>query len=77
MLRDTPDMVLIYDKDGSVAGMQSGMPASEFSGGACPDSPYYQKDTINGVEVIHTVLPCKRTNIVEKSTVNVTGETPV
>merc|ERR1712226_1251779 len=30
--------------------MQSGMPAAEFNGGACPDSPYYQKDTINGVE---------------------------
>jgi len=48
---DIPDMVLIYDADGNVAGMQSGLPSREFlNEGACPDSPYYQQQTINGVE---------------------------
>ena len=47
-------MVLIYDEDGQVAGMQSGMPASEFEGGVCPDSGYYQQDTLAGTEVSHT-----------------------
>ena len=50
--RDIPDMVLIFDKDGSVAGMQSGMPVTEFAmASPCSDSKYYLKDTINGVDV--------------------------
>ena len=50
--RDIPDMVLIFDKDGSVAGMQSGMPMTEFAmASPCSDSKYYLKDTINGVDV--------------------------
>ena len=49
--RDPPDMVLIYDVDGNVAGMQSGMPASEFQGGVCPDSPYYQEDMLGSTKV--------------------------
>ena len=55
--RDIPDMVLIFDKDGSVAGMQSGMPMTEFAmASPCSDSKYYLKDTINGVDVSQHTL---------------------
>lgn len=46
---DIPDMVLIYDVDGNVAGMQSGAPASEFEGGVCPNS-YYISNKLQGTE---------------------------
>lgn len=48
-----PDMVLIFDADGKAAGMQSGMPALDFSNawglqkGNC-NNKYYQKDIIYG-----------------------------
>lgn len=45
-----PDMVVIYDVDGKFAGMQSGMPASEFEGGACPPVPWYISTTVKNME---------------------------
>jgi len=45
---DVPDMVLIFDSDGQVIGLQSGAPEVDFMSGDCTKNDFYVRDTIVG-----------------------------
>ena len=48
---DVPDMVLIFDQDDQVIGLQSGAPEVDFVSGDCAKNEFYVKDTIVGKQV--------------------------
>jgi len=46
---DVPDMVLIFDSDGQVIGLQSGAPEVDFVSGDCTQNDFYVRDTIDTI----------------------------
>ena len=44
-----PNMVLIFDSDGQVIGLQSGAPEVDFISGDCTKNDFYVRDTIDTI----------------------------
>lgn len=51
-----PNMVIIYDKDGKMAGAQSLLPSNSFQGWDCSENEFYTKDTIDNEEFCVTTI---------------------